>query len=257
MTRTRKRNARERERPARITLASGTRSVAWLTALVLGALLATLAGHAHAGLYKWIDERGVVHYSDQLPVDAVNRASLELNRNGLAVRKTEQARPVVQRPQPKNETEEQAARQAERDRMLAARRDRALIESYANEGEIDLAKSRAIATIDGQTQSASAFIAQMTKRRTDLESQKVTYAPRPVPGAIERELETIDAELARQNELIAGKRKEAATVAARYDADKLRFRELRSTEPSGAVITSSDGHYSSAGSAPLKLTSAH
>ncbi len=67
------------------------------SALVLGALLITLASSAHAGLYKWTDERGRIHYSDKMPADAVNRASYELNRQGQTVRKTEQARPVVQR----------------------------------------------------------------------------------------------------------------------------------------------------------------
>lgn len=235
--------------------ADARHSLPLVLALLLGALFVAIAAHAHATLYKWMDERGVVHYSDQLPVDAVNRANYELNRNGLTVKKTAQARPVVQQI-PKTEDDEQRLRQAERDRMIAARRDRALIESYANEAEIDLAKSRAVATIQGQVQSAEAFIAQMTKRREELESKKAGYAPRPVPGSIERELETIASELGRQNELIAGKKKESASVAARYDADKQRFRELHNVGPSGSLVTSSDGRYSAADPAGIRLTSA-
>ena len=64
-------------------------------ALLVGAFCAVVAANAHAALYKWTDGRGVVHYSDQLPPDAVNRASTELNRQGLTVRKTEQARAVA------------------------------------------------------------------------------------------------------------------------------------------------------------------
>ncbi|MEO9135634.1 MAG: DUF4124 domain-containing protein, partial [Casimicrobiaceae bacterium] len=152
-------------RPTRTHAPPGARGTMGLVfALLAGAWLVTLAANAHATLYKWSDDRGIVHYSDQLPADAVNRANYELNRNGLTVKKTEQAHPVVQRV-PKTESEEQGMRQVERNRVIAVRRDRALIESYTNEGEIDLAKSRAIATIDGQVQSAAAFIAQMTKRR--------------------------------------------------------------------------------------------
>lgn len=223
------------------------------SALVLGAMLLALASNSQASLYKWKDERGVVHYSDQMPPDAVNRASFELNRQGLTVKKTEQARPSVQRI-PKNDNDENALRQAERDRQLAERRDRALVESYASEGEIDLAKSRAVATIDGQAQSAEAFIGQMQKRRSELESKKGTYSPRPVPGELKREIETLDAEIARQNDFVASKKKEAATVAARYDSDKQRFRELRSGEPTGAVITSEDGRFSATQPAALQLT---
>jgi hypothetical protein len=104
-------------------------------------------------------------------------------------------------------------------------------------------------------QSATAFIAQMTKRREELESKKAGFAPRPVPGAIERELETTASELGRQNELVTGKKKESASVAARYDADKQRFRELHSASPSGSLVTSSDGRYSAAEPLGIKLTS--
>lgn len=225
-----------------------------LLPLLLGAVLLALAFGANATLYKWTDERGAVHYSDKLPPDAVNRASVELNRQGLTVRKREQTRPVAQRI-PKDETEEQRMRQAERDRLLATRRDRALIESYTSESEIDLAKSRAVATIEGQVQSAQAFIAQMQKRRDELEAKQSTYAPRPIPGEIKREIETIDAEVARQNNFIAAKQNEAATVAARYDADKQRFRELRGGEQSGSVVTTEDGRFSAMNGGKLHLTS--
>ena len=232
--------------PARSPLAFGALSV-----LVLAAFVLAFAVNAHAALYKWTDERGVVHYSDKMPADAVNRASVELNRQGLAVRKTEQARPTTSlRVLPKNETEEQQARAAERAKILAARRDRALIESYTSEGEIDLSKSRAIATINGQIQSAQAFVAQMEKRRDELEAKKSTYAPRPVPGEIKREIETIDAEVARQNNFIVSKQKELETVAARYDSDKQRFRELRETS---SGVASAGGQVAS--TSAVQLTS--
>jgi hypothetical protein len=218
--------------------------------LLAGMLLLALSSHARATLYKWTDARGVVHYSDQLPPDAVDRARYELNRQGLPIRKTEAARPVVQRLA-KTETEEQRAREAEREKVIAERRDKALLESYADPAEIDLAKSRAVATIDGQIQSAGAFIAQMQRRRDELESRKATYAPRPVPGEIAREILSIDDEIARQNEFIASKKKESATVAARYDADKQRFIELRA--PTSGSVTTTDGSGARVG---LELTSA-
>jgi hypothetical protein len=222
-----------------------------LSVLTLAAFLIAFATNARAALYKWTDERGVVHYSDQMPADAVNRANIELNRQGLTVRKTEQARPVAQRL-PKTDTEQQQVRDAERAKLLAERRDRALLESYTSEGEIDLSKSRALATIEGQIQSAQAFIAQIKKRRDELEAKATTYGPRPVPGEIKREIETIDVELNRQNNFVAGKQKESAATAARYDADKQRFRELHSGE-----APSASGESRVASTTDLQLTSGH
>jgi len=40
-------------------------------------------------------------------------------------------------------------------------------------------------------------------------------------------MESIGEELAKQDALIAEKKREATTVTARYDADKARWRELR------------------------------
>lgn len=222
--------------------------------LLLLALVAAGASTAHAALYKWTDEHGIVHYSDKLPVEAVNRANSQLTGQGITVRHTEPVRTVAARV-PQTESETQKLRDAARERVIAERRDRALVESYANEAEIDLAKSRAIATIDGQMQSAHAYIAQIAKRRKELDDRKATFAPRPVPGEIPREIETIDAEIARQNEFIAGKATESANVAARYDSDRQRFRELHSAEPAGAVVTTGDGRHSASEPLGIKLTS--
>jgi len=218
-------------------------------------MMAVGAGTAHAALYKWTDEHGIVHYSDKLPVEAVNRANAQLSGQGITVRRTEQVRTAAQRV-PQTETEAQKLREADRDRVVAERRDRALIESYANEAEIELAKSRAIATIDGQVQSARVFVAQIAKRRKELDDRKATFAPRPVPGEIPREIETIDAEIDRQNEFMAAKAKESANVAARYDADKQRYRELKGMT-SGAIVTSSEGRYATSQPVGMEFTSAH
>ena len=64
--------------------------------LVAGGVLFAMAPGARAALYKWTDDRGVTHYSDKMPPDAVNRASVELNRDGTTVRKREQVKPVAQ-----------------------------------------------------------------------------------------------------------------------------------------------------------------
>jgi hypothetical protein len=223
-----------------------------LRLLVLAAFAA--CGTAHAALYKWTDDHGVVHYSDTLPADAVNRASTQLNPQAMIVRRTQQARAVTENL-PKAEAEAQKQRDADRGRVVAERRDRALLESYANEAEIELAKSRALATIDAQVTSAHGYVAQIQKRRKELEDKKSTYAPRPVPGEIPREIETIDAELARQDQFIAGKLREAANVAARYDADKQRFRELRTSAASGTLVNGDAGRVAEVRANPPEITS--
>jgi len=43
-----------------------------------------VSGRAHAELYKWTDAHGEVHYSDKLPVEAVNGTAHVLQRDSRA-----------------------------------------------------------------------------------------------------------------------------------------------------------------------------
>jgi hypothetical protein len=101
------------------------------------------------------------------------------------------------------------------------------MQSYTSEDEIDLARHRALGTIDTQVQSAQAYSVQLSKRRQELEERRKAFGDKPVPPPIEHELENIGSELAKQDAFITEKKRETATVTARYDADKQRWRELR------------------------------
>jgi len=214
--------------------------VAWaLVGLALGALAAS--GAANAAMYKWVDDKGVVHYSDKMPPDAVNKGNVELNKQGMQVRKVAPAMPDEKRHALEAEQARQLdqQREAARQQQEAARRDRALLDSYTTEGDIDLAKSRAIRTLQASVDSAQAYSAQLTKRKAGLLERKRT-------ADVEREIAGIDENLARQTALIAEKKRQLVEVAARYDADKARWRAIKS----GATVPGEPPTTASASGAP-------
>jgi hypothetical protein len=191
---------------------------------LVGAAMLAASGTARAAMYKWVDEKGVVHYTDKMPPEAVGKASIELNKQGIPVNRTEQALTPEQRRA--IELEAQRAKEAARAQEEINRRDRALVSSYTSEAEIDLARNRAMQTINNVISSSQAFSEQLTKRKADVEEKKVQSAGKPIVAVLDRELESIDTELARQSDLIAQKQKELVTITAKYDADKQRWREL-------------------------------
>jgi hypothetical protein len=193
---------------------------------MLLAAAAVLAGAspARAAMYKWVDEKGVVHYTDKMPPEAVDKASVELNPQGIPVKKTEKALTVEQRRAMAEEEGRQ--RQTAKQQEEVDRRDRALLSSYTSEAEIDLARNRSLQTINSVISSTQAFSEQLYKRKADAEAKKVEFKDKPVIATLDRELESIDAELARQADLIAQKKRETTAVVAKYDADKQRWREL-------------------------------
>ena len=217
------------------------RSVLLAGFLLILALTCAAARDAHGATYKWVDDKGIVHYSDKMPADAVNRAHVELDRQGVAFKKIDPALTAEQVRARAADVDRQ--RQEAKEQELFARRDKALLASYTREEDLDLARTRALTTIDGQMQSARVYAAALVKRQQELSDKKQSFGDKGAPPAIERELESVDSELAKTNALIDTKKQESLAVAARYDADKQRWRVLKANDDAarGAVATSQSG----------------
>jgi hypothetical protein len=199
------------------------------------AVLALAAPPARAATYKWVDEKGVIHYTDKIPPEAVNKGNVEINKHGVAVKRTDPAPTAEQRRA--REQEEMRQQQLAREREEIDRRDRALLATYTTESEIDLARNRALSTIDAQVHGASKYTTLLTKRKVELDAKKSALGDKPVPMVLERELANIDSELQKQEMLIAAKKKEIVVVNARYDLDKKRWADLRAQAEASANAT--------------------
>jgi hypothetical protein len=202
------------------------RTVGLVAATALLCALALLAvGPLHAATYKWTDDKGVVHYTDKIPPEALNKGNVVLDKNGIPIKRND----PPPTPEQRRARAEEEARQQQlaKERDIIERKDRALLSTYTMESEIELARKRALLTIDSQVQSSTAYSATLNKRRAELEKQKAALGDKPMPPVLERELANIASELAKQDDLLAAKQKEIAVVNARYDADKKRWKELR------------------------------
>ena len=208
------------------------RSVLLAGLLLLLALAYAASRDAHGATYKWVDEKGIIHYSDKMPPDAVNRAHVELDRQGRQFKKVDPALTADEVRAKAADVERQ--KQEAKEQEVLARRDRALLASYTREEDLDVARTRALTTIDGQMQSARVYAAALAKRQEELNEKKQTYGSKGAPPAVERELESVDSELAKTNALIEAKKQESLGVAAKYDTDKQRWRMLKSKADAAA-----------------------
>jgi hypothetical protein len=219
----------------------------WKRSVLLAGLLLFLAltyaasRDVHGATYKWVDDKGIVHYSDKMPPDAVNGAHVELDRQGRQLTKVDRALTPEELRARAADAERQRTEAKERE--LLARRDRALLASYTREEDLDLARTRSLTTIDSQMQSARVYAAALAKRQQELNDKKQTYGNKPVPPAVDREIESVESELAKTNALIEAKKQESLGVAAKYDADKQRWRSLKAKADAaaGTVATTQTG----------------
>jgi len=207
--------------------AASTNRIGRITVAVAILVMCGIGG-ARAATYKWVDDQGVVHYSDKVPPEAVSKGATVLDKQGRPVKNIEPALTPEQVKAKQAAEDEQRARARVQEEQL--RKDRALMQSYTTESEIDVAKNRALGTINAQIKSAQTYTADLTRRLQELKTRKASYGDKRVPPDVERDINTADVELARQNALIKQKTDEIAAVTAKYDADKARWEEIYSDQ---------------------------
>ena len=192
--------------------------------LVLGLCTSTGAALAQQ-TYKWVDDKGVVHYTDKLPSEPLNKGATVLDKQAVPIRSIDA--PLTPAQRAAKEEEQRKAATAAKAREETERADRALMQSFSSEQEIMESKARAIAPLEGQIQAAQAYVTQLTLHKTDLEARKAALGNKPVPDVIERDLESTNDELAKQATLIDTRRQELVQTSAHYDAFALRWSELK------------------------------
>lgn len=192
----------------------------WLVAAVMAAGTPALAQ-----TYKWIDEKGHVQYTDRLPPEAVNRGIVELNKQGMTSKVT--APPLTPEQRKAQAEREDQMRQAERALAEQRRQDSALVASYTSENDIEMAKRRNLALVGSNVLSSEARIKTLTRRSAVLEQDKLFYENKPVPEKLQRELANNAVEISKQQALIAQRNEDALVIINKYDALKLRFREIK------------------------------
>ena len=216
--------------------------------------LAALVSLADAATYKWTDEDGKVHYSDKAPPDAPKGAAV-LDKQGRQVKKIDAPLSPEAIKAKADEDQRQKAEAKARDDQ--ARKDRALMQSYTSETEIDLARQRAVSTLEAQIASAQTFSETLQKQQKAIAAKKQGYAGKPIPVELEREAASVEEELSRQNILMRQKSDELTMVAEKYDTIKQRWREIMADkERAAAAAAEQAAKAQAAGVAPPAAKSA-
>ena len=189
--------------------------------LLLAVLLT--AGTAQAGMYRWVDGNGRVHYSDTLPPTYQKSGAAEMSKQGLVIKRTQSE--AERRAEGVQLEEERLAEQA---RQQQAQLDRALTQTYTTEAEIDLARDRALEhhklAIKGtqlRAKTVADNLAELKER-----AARLIKAGRPIPPNLKEQLDQVSKESLELRRSVLNHEEALMKVREKYDTDKLRFREL-------------------------------
>jgi hypothetical protein len=197
-----------------------------LTALLAAAPALAEQGKPPTPVYKWVDDKGVVHYGDSIPPEYAQKERTLLNRQGVEVGRVEGGKSPAQL------AEQQRAEDLVRQK---AQHDQFLLTTYGSTKDIEQLRDQRLAQIDGQIKAASLYIDSLDTRLTTLVERARSFKPysdnpnaRRMPDDLAEELVRSANDNRVQHNVLDGKHREMVDVRAQFDADVTRFKELTS-----------------------------
>lgn len=162
--------------------------------------------------------------ADSMPEQCRGKAYRILDSGGNVLKEVgppltpEQKAQAAAEAQRKKELEEQAKEQR--------RKDQALLDTYTTPQDIDLAQQKAEADVNLAIKGAEDRIAAAHKTRKKFEDEAEFYKKKTLPPLVAKGLRDADHEIKTELELLEIKKGDAASIKAKYDADRKRYAEL-------------------------------
>src|SRR3989338_1173479 len=178
-----------------------------------------------AKMYKWVDDKGTTHYGETIPPEYANKDRSELGKSGRVIEKKEVLTPEERRA---NEQAGIKKRADEEAALEQKRRDKALGNTYSNEKEIDLARNRNLQQVEARIGSISSQLKMANDNLLAFqkEADALAKAGKKIHPSLQEDLKESQERLAKLQQDLEKAKAEKATLDARYDADKARYKEL-------------------------------
>ena len=179
-----------------------------------------------ANTYKWVDEHGKTHYGDTIPAQYAGQGTSEMDKKGLIIKKTPAALSPDQR---KAQEDALASQKVEALKVMErSRKDKALLNTYSTEQEIDMARDRNLTQIDLAAQSDQVRQKSAQTRLTKFRNQSydLIRAKKAVPAELKQDIENAEKEVAQINATLRQHLQNKEAARTRFEGDKTRYRDL-------------------------------
>ena len=180
---------------------------------------------ASAALKKCIDDKGRTQYYDKTPPEeCLGKATVEMSDHGVVLKKTDEEVGM-------KEAAERAKHEAAEKRNIQEKKrlDSALLATYTDKKEIDLARERNIQPVELAIKGIEPRLKVSQSRLDVLQLQLVEArkAKSPLLPSINKEVATAKKEVKRLKDQLVKRKIEKNKIKAKFDSDKKRFIELK------------------------------
>jgi hypothetical protein len=210
--------------------------LAALLLLLPGILLAD-AALAQNRSFCCADASGRQQCGDALPPACYGRAYREIDPSGRTVRRVDAPLTPEQKAQKAKELalQKEIQRQAEEE----TRRNRALLNTYSSERDIDVIRDRTLAELEKSVKDAQDKLADAKKRREKLAADAEFYKKKGIPPDIKHQIQENEADIQAKEKELQAKEQEREDIRKRFAEEKQRYQELTKGRRATAPGTSS------------------
>jgi len=200
---------------------------ALFTSLVTSLVLTT--SFATAALYRWVDDKGEVHFSDKVPVAASKKSHTKLDKSGISQKELD--------PEAKIELQKKlelaALDKAEEDRInkmirikraKVRKRDQFLLSTYENKGELIASFETKIKMLKGNTAILLAHKKRLEKKVVALKENMPVKKVKPL--SLDKQVTDIEKTIQHYKKALLDNEQELLTLKTNYADDLARFSEL-------------------------------
>lgn len=189
--------------------------------------LTGIAGPTSAGIKCWTNNEGIKECGNVVPPEYSQQGHEEVSEQGVTVKKTERAKTLEEL-----EAEEEAQRQqAERERLAKeqAAKDRVLLDTFTTEEDLILTRDGKLNAIDSRIAHTKQVTVGLEKQREDLEVEAANQerAGTAVSDELIADIDSVQRQIQEQMAFIENRQQEKVLLGVQFDADLLRYRQLK------------------------------
>jgi hypothetical protein len=186
---------------------------------------------AAAGMYKWTDDEGRVHYGDRVPPEYSKHERKSINYQGRTIKVYEAAKTPEEKAAAKHLEELEVKKE-----KLARKRavhDRSLLATYSSKQDMLMAQNGKILAVESLIQLTHSRISSMQKRLLDLTEEAAKYerSGKELPLSLQRQITNLQDQITQNKNFARDKELEMKDIKRQFESSIKRFTELTEDEP--------------------------
>jgi hypothetical protein len=195
-----------------------------VTFATIGVASASDSSSGATKVYRWTDDKGLVHYGDSVPSEYSQNDRAVLNNQGVEVGHVEGGKSAAQQAEAQRQADE-AAQRAQHDRFLLA--------TYVSSKDIEQLRDERVALVEAQIKAGMTYIDTLNTRLGALRERALRYKPYNseanagrMPDDLAEDLVHTLNESRTQHQQLETKRQEQKDLQNQFNSDLERYREL-------------------------------